>query len=305
MEMELAIIGAGSAGYAAGIYAGRAGIDAVIFDAGMGGGLATESPEIENYPGFKKINGIELMEKMKDHAKDYAKFKFYEEVKEIKKAGDKFKLLTSKGEYEAGAVIICTGTVHKKLGVKGEKELAGRGVSYCATCDGFFFKDKKVVVVGGGNSAVAEALYLEQVGCNVSIIHRRDMLRAEKMLGDEAVKRGIEIIWNSVVEEIVGKDKVEAVKIKDVKTGEERVIPVEGVFISIGEVPNSEIAKKAGVETDDYGYIKVDDMQRTNVKGIYAAGDVTGGVRQIVTACAGGAKAALSSTEVLGKMYPF
>jgi len=157
MEMELAIIGAGSAGYAAGIYAGRAGIDAVIFDAGMG---------IENYPGFKKINGMELMEKMKDHAKDYAKFKFYEEVKEIKKEGDKFKLITSKGEHEAGAVVICTGTVHKKLGVKGEKELAGRGVSYCATCDGFFFKDKKVVVVGGGNSAVAEALYLEQVGCD-------------------------------------------------------------------------------------------------------------------------------------------
>jgi len=268
MDMELAIIGAGSAGYAAGIYAGRAGIDAVIFDAGMGGG-------------------------------------FYEEVNEIKKEGDKFKLVTSKGEHEAGAVIICTGTVHKKLDVKGEKELAGRGVSYCATCDGFFFKDKKVVVVGGGNSAVAEALYLHQVGCDVSIIHRRDVLRAEKMLGDEAIKRGIKVIWNSVVEEIVGKDKVEGVKLKNVKTGEEKTMPVDGVFISVGEVPKSEIAKRAGVETDDYGYIKTDDMQRTNVKGIYAAGDVTGGVRQIITACAEGAKAALASTEVLGKMYPF
>ena len=305
MDMELAIIGAGSAGYAAGIYAGRAGIDAVIFDAGMGGGLATESPEIENYPGFKKINGIDLMEKMKDHAKEYAKFKFYEEVKEIKKEGDAFRIVTSKGEYEAGAVIICTGTTHKKLDAKGEKELAGRGVSYCATCDGFFFKDKDVVVIGGGNSAVIEAIYLKQVGCNVSIVHRRDRLRAEKSLEERAVGMGINIVWDSVVEEIVGKEKVEGVKLKNVKTGKTEIMKVDGVFISIGEIPQSEIAVNAGVETDEHGYIKTDEMQRTNVKGIYAAGDVTGGVRQIVTACSEGAKAALMSTEVLGKMYPF
>jgi len=305
MDMELAIIGAGSAGYAAGIYAGRAGINAVIFDAGMGGGLATESPEIENYPGFKKINGIDLMEKMKDHAKEYAKFKFYEEVKEIKKEGDAFRIVTSKGEYEAGAVIICTGTTHKKLDAKGEKELAGRGVSYCATCDGFFFKDKDVVVIGGGNSAVIEAIYLKQVGCNVSIVHRRDRLRAEKSLEARAVGMGINIVWDSVVEEIVGKEKVEGVKLKNVKTGKTEIMKVDGVFISIGEIPQSEIAVNAGVETDEHGYIKTDEMQRTNVKGIYAAGDVTGGVRQIVTACSEGAKAALMSTEVLGKMYPF
>lgn len=305
MDMELAIIGAGSAGYAAGIYAGRAGIDAVIFDSGMGGGLATESPEIENYPGFKKINGIDLMEKMKDHAKEYAKFKFYEEVKEIKKEGDRFKIVTSKGEYEAGAVIICTGTTHKKLDAKGEKELSGRGVSYCATCDGFFFKDKDVVVIGGGNSAVIEAIYLKQVGCNVSIVHRRDRLRAEKSLEVKAVDMGINIVWDSVVEEIVGKEKVEGVKLKNVKTGKTKVMPVDGVFISIGEVPQSEIAVNAGVETDEHGYIKTDEMQRTNIKGIYAAGDITGGVRQIITACSEGAKAALMSTEVLGKMYPF
>jgi len=271
----------------------------------MGGGLATESPEIENYPGFKKINGIDLMEKMKDHAKEYAKFKFYEEVKEIKKGGDRFKIVTSKGEYEAGAVIICTGTTHKKLDAKGEKELSGRGVSYCATCDGFFFKDKDVVVIGGGNSAVIEAIYLKQVGCNVSIVHRRDRLRAEKSLEVKAVDMGINIVWDSVVEEIVGKEKVEGVKLKNVKTGETKVMPVDGVFISIGEVPQSEIAVNAGVETDEHGYIKTDEMQRTNIKGIYAAGDITGGVRQIITACSEGAKAALMSTEVLGKMYPF
>jgi len=305
MDMELAIIGAGSAGYSAGIYAGRAGIDAVIFDAGMGGGLATESPEIENYPGFKKINGIDLMEKMKDHAKEYAKFKFYEEVKEIKKEGDIFKIITSKGEYGAGAVIICTGTTHRKLDVKGEKELSGRGVSYCATCDGFFFKDKDVAVIGGGNSAVIEAIYLKQVGCNVSIVHRRDRLRAEKSLEARAIDMGINIVWNSVVEKIVGEDKVEGVELKNVKTGKTEIMPVDGVFISIGEIPQSEIAVNAGVETDEHGYIKTDEMQRTSVKGIYAAGDVTGGLRQIVTACSEGAKAALMSTEVLGKMYPF
>jgi len=245
------------------------------------------------------------MEKMKDHAKEYAKFKFYEEVKEIKKRGDRFKIVTSKGEYEAGAVIICTGTTHKKLDAKGEKELSGRGVSYCATCDGFFFKDKDVVVIGGGNSAVIEAIYLKQVGCNVSIVHRRDRLRAEKSLEVKAVDMGINIVWDSVVEEIVGKEKVEGVKLKNVKTGETKVMPVDGVFISIGEVPQSEIAVNAGVETDEHGYIKTDEMQRTNIKGIYAAGDITGGVRQIITACSEGAKAALMSTEVLGKMYPF
>ncbi len=305
MDMELAIIGAGSAGYAAGVYAGRAGIDAVIFDAGMGGGLAVESPEIENYPAFKKINGMDLMEKMKEHAEEYAKFKFYEEVKEIKKEGNKFRIVTSKGKYGAGAVIICTGTAHRKLNAKGEKELSGRGVSYCATCDGFFFKDKDVAVIGGGNSALIEAIYLKQTGCNVSIVHRRDRLRAEKSLEVKAVDMGIKIIWDSIVEEIVGKGRVEGVKLKNIKTGEAKIMPVDGVFISIGEAPQSELAKKAGAKTDEHGYIKTDDMQRTNIRGIYAAGDVTGGVRQIITACAEGAKAALMSTEVLGKMYPF
>ncbi|MEA2054189.1 MAG: thioredoxin-disulfide reductase [Candidatus Thermoplasmatota archaeon] len=305
MGIELAVVGAGSAGYAAGIYAGRAGIDTVIFDTGMGGGLTVEAPKVENYPGFKSISGIDLMEKMKNHAQEYAKFKFYEEVKEIKKEGNKFKLTTTKGEYEVGAVIICTGTTHKKLGVKGEKELRGHGVSYCATCDGFFFKDKDVAVIGGGSSALIEAIYLNQVGCKVSIIHRRDRLRAEKSLEEEALDKGIKIIWNSVVEEIVGKDRVEGMKIRNVETGEIKIIPVDGVFISIGETPRSDLAKKAGVETDEYGYIKTDGMQRTNIRGVYAAGDVTGGVRQIVTACAQGAKAALTSTKVLGKMYPF
>jgi len=305
MDVELAIIGAGSAGYSAGIYAGRSGIDAVIFDKGMGGGLTMEAPKIENYPAFKSISGMELMEKMKEHAQEYVKFNFYEEVLELKKEKDGIKVKTSKKEYDAGAVIIATGTEHKKLNVKGEKELQGKGVSYCATCDGFFFKDKDMVVVGGGSSAVIEAIFLKQIGCNVSIVHRRDELRAEKALEDEAVEKGIEIIWNSVVEEIIGKDKVEEVKLKNVKDGKIKTKKVDGIFISIGEVPQSVIAEKLGVKTDENGYIITDAMQRTNVARVYAAGDVTGGIRQIITACAQGARAALASTEVLGKRSPY
>ena len=305
MDIELAIIGAGSAGYSAGIYAGRSGIDAIIFDKGVGGGLTMEAPKVENYPGFKSISGMELMEKMKEHAKEYAKFNFYEEVLDLSKEKDFIGMKTTKKEYEVGAVIIATGTEHKKLNVKGEKELQGKGVSYCATCDGFFFKDKDVVVIGGGSSAVIEAIFLKQIGCNVSIVHRRDELRAEKALENEAVEKGIEIIWNSVVDEIIGKDKVEEIKLKNVKSGEIKTKKVDGIFISIGEAPRSALAKKIGVKTDENGYIITDNMQRTNVARIYAAGDVTGGIRQIVTACAQGARAALASTEVLGKRSPY
>jgi len=305
MDIELAIIGAGSAGYSAGIYAGRSGIDAIIFDKGMGGGLTMEAPKVENYPGFKSISGMELMEKMKEHAQEYVKFNFYEEVLELNKKKDFIGMKTTKREYEVGAVIIATGTEHKKLNVKGEKELQGKGVSYCATCDGFFFKDKDVVVIGGGSSAVIEAIFLKQIGCNVSIVHRRDELRAEKALENEAVEKGIEIIWNSVVDEIIGKDKVEEIKLKNVKSGEIQTKKVDGVFVSIGEVPQSALAKKIGVKTDENGYIVTDNMQRTNVARVYAAGDVTGGIRQIVTACAQGARAALASTEVLGKRSPY
>ena len=305
MDIELAIIGAGCAGYAAGIYAGRVGIDAVIFDKGIGGGLTVEAPKVENYPGFKSISGMELMEKMKEHAEEYAKFHFYEEVLELKKKKDGIVIKTAKKEYNVGAVIIATGTEHRKLNVKGEKKLQGKGVSYCATCDGFFFKDKDVVVIGGGNSAVIEAIFLKQIGCNVSIVHRRDELRAEKALENEAIEKGIEIIWNSVVEEIIGDDKVEGIKLKNVKTGKTQVKKIDGVFISIGEIPQSMLAKKIGVKTDENGYVITDNMQRTNVARIYAAGDVTGGMRQIISACAQGARAALASTEVLGKRSPY
>ncbi len=304
-DYDIAIIGAGAAGYAAAIYAGRSGVKAAVFDKGMGGGLATEADDIENYPGFKKIKGPELMERMKEHASQYAEMKFLEEVKEIVKMNNGFELKTSNRSYRVGAIIIATGTEHRKLNVKGEKELQGRGVSYCATCDGPFFVGKKVAVIGGGNTAISEAIYLKDIGCDVTVIHRRDELRAEKVLEEEAKSKGVKFIWNSVVEEIIGNDMVSGVKIKNVKTGEMKELEFNAVFVSIGEEPNNEIAKKIGIELDEHGYIKVDRMQRTNVRGIYAAGDITGGIRQLVTACGEGATAALAALEVIGKRNPF
>ena len=304
-DYDIAIIGAGAAGYAAAIYAGRSGVKAAVFDKGMGGGLATEADDIENYPGFKKIKGPELMERMKEHASQYAEMKFLEEVKEIVKMNNGFELKTSNRSYRVGAIIIATGTEHRKLNVKGEKELQGRGVSYCATCDGPFFVGKKVAVIGGGNTAISEAIYLKDIGCDVTVIHRRDELRAEKVLEEEAKSKGVKFIWNSVVEEIIGNEMVSGVKIKNVKTGEMKELEFNAVFVSIGEEPNNEIAKKIGIELDEHGYIKVDRMQRTNVRGIYAAGDITGGIRQLVTACGEGATAALAALEVIGKRNPF
>jgi thioredoxin reductase (NADPH) len=309
MDYELAIVGAGPAGYSAGIYAVRAGIRTVLFDKGDGGGLAAIAPNIENYAGFPSITGMDLMEKMKDHAKRYVDIHLYEEVEsiEIKKTDNTFLLKTSEEKaYSVGAVLLATGTEHRKLDGKGSKEFEGRGVSYCATCDGFFFKDKNVGVVGGGNSALIEAIYLKQIGCNhVYLIHRRDQLRAEEAYEHDAKKAGVEFLLNKVIREIKGNEKVESIVLEDTKTSETSTVDVDGIFVSIGVIPQNEIAKKLGVDIDEYGYIKVDKQMRTNVKGVYAAGDIAGGLRQIITAAAEGAIAALTSTEALGKQYPY
>jgi thioredoxin reductase (NADPH) len=306
MDFELAIIGAGPAGYSAGIYAARAGIKAVIFDESGGGGLAMLSPNIENYAGFESISGTELMEKMKQHASKYVDIKFYEEVKKIDKLDDKFTIKTSEGEYTVGAIILSTGTEHRKLNAPGEAELQGMGVSYCATCDGFFFKEKRVAVIGGGNSALIDAIYLKQIGCQeVYVIHRRDQLRAEKTYEDEAREKQIQILFNKVVEKINGEQKVDYLDLKDTVNDENTKLKIDGVFISVGELPQNELAKQLGVKLDNHGYIVTDKQQRTNIKGVYAAGDIVGGLCQIITACSEGALAALSSTEALGKKYPY
>ena len=306
MDYELAIIGAGPAGYSAGIYATRSGIKTILFDTSGGGGLAMLSPNIENYAGFESISGTELMEKMKQHASKYVDIHFYEEVKEIVKKNNRFNIETVKTKYTVGAVLFCTGTEHRKLNAPGEVELQGKGVSYCATCDGFFFKGKKVAVVGGGNSALIEAVFLKQIGCEeVCLIHRRDQLRAEQAYEDEAREKQVQILFNKVVEKIGGAEKVGYLDLKDTADDERSKLDVDGVFISVGEMPQNKLAKKMKVKLDKQGYIVTDKQQRTNVKGVYAAGDITGGLRQVITACAEGAIAALSSTEVLGKKYPY
>ncbi len=306
MDYELAIIGAGPAGYSAAIYAVRAGIKPLVLDKGFGGGLAAISPNIENYPGFESISGMDLVEKMKSHASKYTNINLNEEVKKIERSKEEFTIITNKETYSVKAIILCTGTDYKKLGAPGEKELTGKGVTYCATCDGYFFKDKKVAVIGGGNTALIEAIFLKQIGCKaVYVIHRRDKLRAEKAYEDEAIKKGVQIVYQTHVESINGDQKVEYLEIHDVKTDKISKFPVDGVFISIGEEPHNDLAKALGVKLDERGFIITDRQQRTNVKGVYAAGDITGGLRQVVTACSEGAVAVLSSIEVLGKKYPY
>lgn len=305
MSLELIIIGGGPAGLAAGIYAIRAGIEAIVIEKAMAGGQILISPVIENYPGEKSIAGMDLAQRMREHAAQYVPIHELEEVLEAKKEGDTFHVKTSKDSYEVPALILATGATHKKLGVPGEAEFAGKGVSYCATCDGFFFKEKDAAVVGGGNTAAIEAIYLQNLGVRTKLIHRRPLLRAEKAYQDDLERLDVEKILESKVVEIKGTDKVESVLIENVDTGEREDVPVEAVFVSIGLIPQNEIAKALGAELRDDGYVKIDGFQRTSVKGMYAAGDIAGGARQIVTSCAQGAQAALASTEVLGKQYPF
>lgn len=305
MDYELAIIGGGPAGYTAGIYATRAGIKCVLFDLGYGGGLMALSPEIENYPGYPSISGMALGDKMREHLEKYMTPNFGETVESLEVSEVEVKIKTTNGKYIAGAVIIATGTIHRRLGIKGEADLTGRGVSYCATCDGPFFKGKKAVVVGGGNSALIEAIALKQMGVDISLIHRRDVLRGEDAYKDRAVEVGVNIMYQTHVEEIIGEDKVEKVLVHNVKDQKKSELETSAVFVSIGEEPQNQLAIQIGCALDDHGYIITDKSQRTNVKRIYAAGDITGGLRQIVTACAEGALAALTATEVLGKVYPY
>jgi thioredoxin reductase (NADPH) len=306
MDYELAIVGAGPAGFSAAIYAKRSGISAVVFDRGNGGGLLQLAPNIENYAGFTSISGIDLAEKMKQHASKYADFHFYEEVKDVEPSSAGFMITTQKTTYQVGAVILCTGTEHKKLDVPGEAKLLGKGVSYCATCDGYFFKGKRVVVVGGGNAALMESIFLKQLGCKeVYVVHRRDQFRAEKIYEDEAREKGVHFLFNTLVEEIHGNENVSSIDLFNLNTNERSRLTVDGVFASVGVIPQNEIAQSLGLKLDENGYVIVDNEQRTNVRGVYAAGDITGGLRQVVTACAKGAIAALTTTEVLGKKYPY
>jgi thioredoxin reductase (NADPH) len=303
-EKDLVIIGAGPAGLTAAMYAERSGLKSVVIEKANIGGQVAITPVVENYPAFSRIGGKTLMDMMAQQAIMYTDIHEGEEVIDVRKNDGLFDVDTSRGRYVAKAVLIATGAESKKLGVPGEREFQGKGVSYCAACDGYFFKDgKKVVVVGGGNTATTEALYLKNIGVEVSLVHRRGELRAEQYLRRSLTDNKIPIIWNTVVKEITGGKLVSGVVLENSADGSVKSLPIDGVFIAIGYVPNNGLAKKLGVETDGEGYAIIDKAHRTNVKGIYAAGDITGGVKQIVTAVGQGAVAAMTIFEDIAHPY--
>lgn len=298
---DIIIIGAGPGGLTAGIYAGRQGTKNLIIDRDLAGGLGREVPEMENYPGFDRISGLELVEKMKAQATINCELHEMEEVTEIKQTGGeyRFTVKTNKDEYQSKSIILATGSSHRPLNAKGEEEFKGKGVSYCATCDGFFFAGRNIIMVGGGNSALQEALYLKNLGANVSIVHRRDEFRAQKQLQNMIAEAGISAIMNATVEEIKGDMLVESVVLKDTQTGELKEIPTNGVFVSVGYIPHTELAEQLGVDLDDSGHIIIDKNQKTNIDYVYAIGDVCVGLKQWVVACGEGAVAATSAFEDL------
>ena len=296
-QYDIIIIGAGPGGLTAGIYAGRQGTKNLIIDKDLAGGLGREVPEMENYPGFDNISGLELIEKIKAQATKNSELHEMEEVTEIIKTDDeyRFTVKTNKDTYQSKTIILATGSSHRHLEAKGEEEFKGKGVSYCATCDGFFFTGRDIIMVGGGNSALQEALYLNNLGANVTLIHRRDEFRAQKHLQNMIKEAGINTILNATVEEIKGDMLVESVILKDTKTGELSELPINGVFVSVGYIPHTELAKQLNVNLDESGHIIIDKDQKTNVEYVYAIGDVCVGLKQWVVACGEGAVAATSA----------
>jgi len=301
---DLAIIGGGPAGLTAYLYAARARLNTVLIEKLSPGGQVLVTDFVENYPGFPEgLPGWELMDKFVAHVKKLGFTPKRGEVTALKIEGDLKKICLAEGEeILAKAVIIATGASPNKLGVPGEKELTGKGVSYCATCDGPFFRDQVVAVVGGGNTAVQEAIFLTKFAKKVFLIHRRDQLRAQKILQERAFANPkIEFIWNTVVEEILGKEKVEGVRLKNRKTGKTSTLAVDGVFIFIGIRPQSEFVKGL-LPTDERGFIITDCEMRTEIPGIFAAGDVRSkACRQIVTAAGDGATAAFMAEHYLSE----
>jgi thioredoxin reductase (NADPH) len=303
-EIDLLIIGAGPAGLTAAIYAERSGLKTIVAEKANIGGQVAVTPVVENYPGFTRIGGKTLMDMMAQQAIQYTDIHQGEEVLDIVNKNGLFEIKTSRANYTAKAVLLTTGAESRKLGIPGEHEFQGRGVSYCAACDGYFFKDgKKVIVVGGGNTAATEALYLKNIGVDVTIVHRRETLRAEMFLQQNLTNNKIPILWNTEVKEILGDRFVAGAVLKNTVDKSEETMRIDGVFVAIGYTPNNSLALRLGVETDDEGYIKIEKGHRTNIKGIYAAGDITGGLKQIVTAIGQAAVAAMSIFEDIYNPY--
>jgi thioredoxin reductase (NADPH) len=302
VEADLTIVGGGPAGLTAAIYAVRSGLKTALVEAEALGGQVATTPIVENYPGFTQVGGKTLVDIMVNHALEYVQIFQGEKVVDIK-PGTPHEVLTTRRRFLTKTILLATGASHRTLGVPGEARLSGRGVSYCATCDGPLFRDKKVIMVGGGNSAVTEALHLYHMGVDVTLVHRRDKLRAQEFLIKNLTEAGIPVLWNTEIKDILGDERVSAVELVNNQTGETTTLPVNGVFLSIGYTPAVELAQKAGVDLTQEGYIARDAKHRTNVPGIYAAGDVEGGYKQIVTATGMGAEAAMTIFEDIINPY--
>ena len=302
VECDVVIVGGGPAGLTAGIYTVRSGLKTAVVERDALGGQVATTPVVENYPGFTQVGGKTLVDIMVTHALEYVQIFQGEEVVDIT-PGDPIVVQTSRRKFKTRTVLLATGASHRHLGVPGERRLSGRGVSYCSTCDGPLFRGRKVIMVGGGNSAVTEALHLANMGVDVTLVHRRDTLRAQEHLVKNLQSAGVAVQWNTEVEEILGAERVEAVRLKDNRSGKTRTLAVQGVFVSIGYEPAVALADKIGVALNADGYIARDERHRTNIAGIYSAGDVEGGYKQIVTAAGQGAEAAMAIFEDLINPY--
>ena len=301
MMYDVVIIGSGPAGLTAAIYTSRAGLKTLVAAGMLWGGNLMLTTEVENFPGFENgILGPELMEQMRKQAERFGAELVLENATSLDLKSKPFKITVGNTVHEAKAVIIATGASAKWLGLESETRLRGRGVSVCATCDAAFFRNRKVVVVGGGDTALEEAFVLSRVASEVKVIHRRDKLRATKFLQEKAFENPkISFVWNSTIKEILGKNMVEGIKLHNVVSGEESVLDCDGVFIAIGHKPNTEIFKDQ-IELDAAGYIIVKEQTRTNIEGVFAAGDVIDPrYRQAIAAAGSGCKAAIDAEKYL------
>lgn len=296
-KFDYVIIGAGCAGLASAQYAARGGLSVLVLDLAGAGGQMLQIADLENYPGvFPAVDGATYMMTMQKQAESFGAKIVQAQVLSIDKTGGSFLVKTKKASYEATCLCIATGAIHRNLEVPGEKELSGRGVSYCATCDGPFFRNKKIVVVGGGDSACSEAIYLSTISGDVSIIHRRDKFRAQQAVIDKMFEAGIKPVYDSVVKSINGQGRVQSVTIENVKTGEQSVLSTDAVFIFTGMLPQTDLVEM--LPKDPSGYILTDENMETSVPGLFAAGDVRSKpFRQVVTAVSDGAIAAHVASE--------
>jgi len=300
-EYDVVIIGGGPAGLTSGIYASRDRLNCLLIEMGIIGGKINEAELVDNYPGFPQgISGIELTKLMHEQATKYGLKSTFAEVTSLEIEGEQKVIKTTDGDFVARAVIIAGGSERGKLGVPGEKEFTGKGVSYCATCDGPFFKDKPVAVVGGGNAAIYEALHLTKFASKVTVVHRRDLLRATVVIQEKAFAEAkIEFLLDTVVKAIEGKDFVQKLKVQNVKTEKQSILEVAGVFMAVGLKPNTEYLKNT-IPLDKQGHIITDEQMKTKIPGIFAAGDIrSGSIRQTVAAAGDGAIAAISAKNFI------